>query len=330
MNQKFKAFVIREDDNKNYIRSIENKLISDLPEGDVLIKVKYSSLNYKDALSATGNKGVTKQYPHTPGIDASGIVVESIDDTFKPGDEVLVTGYDLGMNVPGGYQSYIRVPKSWVIPLPKGLSLKEAMIYGTAGFTAALSVYKLIEGGVKPSDGDILVTGATGGVGSVAVSILAKLGYDVYALTGKAHAKQTLVDLGAKDIILRDDFNAQKDRPLLRTRWAGVIDTVGGKILEKAIKATKYDGVVTCCGLVASPNLELTVFPFILRGVSLFGIDSVECKKNLRLKVWEKIATDWKIDHLAYQEITIEELSNKIDLILKGQLVGRTIVKIDA
>lgn len=330
MNQKYKAFVIREDDNKNYVRSIENKSISDLPEGDVLIKVKYSSLNYKDALSATGNKGVTKQYPHTPGIDASGVVVESIDDTFKPGDEVLVTGYDLGMNVSGGYQSYIRVPKSWVIPMPKGLSMKEAMIYGTAGFTAALSVYKLIEGGVKPSDGDILVTGATGGVGSVAVSILAKLGYNVYALTGKAHAKQTLIDLGAKDIILRDDFNAQKDRPLLRTRWAGVIDTVGGKILEKAIKATKYDGVVTCCGLVASPNLELTVFPFILRGVSLFGIDSVECKKNLRLKVWENIATDWKIKHLAYQEITLDELSNKIDLILKGQLVGRTIVKIDA
>lgn len=330
MNQKYKAFVIREDDNKNYVRSIENKSISDLPEGDVLIKVKYSSLNYKDALSATGNKGVTKQYPHTPGIDASGIVVESIDDTFKPGDEVLVTGYDLGMNVSGGYQSYIRVPKSWVIPLPKGLSLKEAMIYGTAGFTAALSVYKLIEGGVKPSDGDILVTGATGGVGSVAVSILAKLGYTVYALTGKSHARETLINLGAKDIILRDDFNAQKDRPLLRTRWAGVIDTVGGKILEKAIKATKYDGVVTCCGLVASPNLELTVFPFILRGVSLFGIDSVECRKNIRLKVWDKIATDWKIDHLAYQEITIEGLSNKIDLILKGQLVGRTIVKIDA
>ncbi len=327
-NKTFKALVVRENEDNSFTRSIEEKHISDLVKKDVCIKVMYSSLNYKDALSATGNKGVTRNYPHTPGVDAAGIVVSSQSKLYKQGDEVIVTGYDLGMNTDGGFGEYIYVDESWVVPLPKGLSLKEAMIYGTAGFTAALSVYKLIKHGIKPDDGHILVTGATGGVGSVAVAILAKLGFHVIAATGKPEAKDTLINLGAKDIILRSELDDQTKRPLLKGKWAGVVDTVGGNMLASAIKETKYDGALTCCGLVQSPKLLTTVYPFILRGVTLYGIDSVECKNDLRLTVWNLLASTYKVNHLAYEEIKLEEISKKIDLILKGKLVGRTVIKI--
>ncbi|MDF2838612.1 MAG: quinone oxidoreductase [Evtepia sp.] len=328
--KKFKSMVVSEHENNTYTIEIVEKEISSLPQGEVLINVKYSSINYKDALSATGNKGVTRKYPHTPGIDAAGIVAESTNDHFKVGDSVLVTGYDLGMNTPGGYGQYIKVPANWVVKLPENLSLRESMIYGTAGFTAALSVYKLIASGIRPSDGEILVTGATGGVGSLAVSILHKLGYHVIASTGKSDANDLLLEIGAKDIIPREALDDQSGKIMLKEKWAGVIDTVGGNILATALKSTKYGGSVTTCGNVASAKLLTTVYPFILRGISLIGIDSVECDMDLRIKLWNLLSNEWKIDRLDsnVEEVTLHELESKIQLILKGKLVGRTIVNL--
>ncbi|MDM8542442.1 YhdH/YhfP family quinone oxidoreductase [Desulfococcaceae bacterium HSG7] len=328
-NQIFKAMVVQETAEKKFNRKIANKSVSELPPGDVLIKVKYSSLNYKDALSASGNKGVTRNYPHTPGIDASGIVEESISADFKPGDKVIVTSYDLGMNTSGGFGQYIRTPVDWVVKLPSGLSLKESMIYGTAGFTAGLSVHKMIHT-IKPEHGEILVTGASGGVGSMAVSILSKCGYEVVAVSGKTEEKGFLTDLGAKEIISREDATDVSGRPLLKRRWAGVIDTVGGDILATAIKSVKQGGTVTCCGNVASPDLPLTVFPFILRDVSLLGVDSQNCAMPLRLKIWNKLAADWKSDHLVElsSEIGLDDLDDHIELILKGKKKGRTIINL--
>jgi len=330
-NIAFKAMIVTEIGDKHFIREIKEKNITDLPEGEVLIKVHYSSLNYKDALSASGNKGVTRKYPHTPGIDAAGVIIESSDSTFKPGDEVLVTGYDLGMNTSGGYEEYIRVPANWVVSLPENLSLRESMIYGTAGFTAALSCYKLINNGVTPDMGPVLVTGATGGVGSIAVSILVKSGYEVVAVTRTLDKKDYLLGLGAKEVISIEEVDDKSGRPLLKPRWAGAIDTVAGNILASAIKTTKYGGSVTCCGNVGSAELVSSIYPFILNGVSLLGIDSVNCPVDLRLKVWNKVASDWKLDHL--EEFTtelpsLEALNEKIDLILQGKIKGRTIVKI--
>jgi acrylyl-CoA reductase (NADPH) len=326
----FKAMVVTESKDNKFSREIMNREISTLPEGDVLIHVKYSSLNYKDALSASGNKGVTRNYPHTPGIDAAGAVVESTHESFKAGDQVIVTGYDLGMNTSGGYGQYIKVPASWIVKLPENLSLKESMIYGTAGFTAALSVYKMISGGILPESGDILVTGATGGVGSIAVSILHKLGYSVIAATGKPQAKDMLLSIGAKDIILREELDDKSGRILLKGNWAGVIDTVGGSMLATALKSTNYGGSVTCCGNVASPELLTSVYPFILRGITLYGVDSVQCPMDLRVKIWSTLANEWKPHNLNQnvEEVSLTQLENKIDLILQGKLQGRTIVNL--
>ena len=280
MNKKnFKALEITENDG-NYERKIIDKEIDDLPEGDLLIKVKYSSLNYKDALSAIGTRGVTNEFPHTPGIDAAGTVVEDKSNTFKDGDKVIVTGYDLGMDTDGGFEEYIRIPADWAVKLPDTLSLKESMIYGTAGFTAALSVYKLLESEIPGKN--VLVTGASGGVGSFACSILAERGYNVTAVTGKTDEKEYFEKIGVKEIIDRHQFSDESGKMMLKAKWDGVIDIVGGNLLATAIKSTKYDGSITCCGNVASGDLPINVYPFILRGVSLFGIDSVQCKRELR------------------------------------------------
>ncbi len=326
----YKAFVVEKTGHNEFTGLIKENTINDLPDSDVIIRVKYSSLNYKDALSAQGNKAVTRKYPHTPGIDASGIVEESAGDNIKAGDDVIVTGYDLGMNTSGGFGQYIRVPASWAVKLPTGLTLKESMIFGTAGFTAAMSVHKLAET-VKPGDGEILVTGASGGVGSVAVGILSKLGYSVIAVSGKATAKVLLEKLGVKDIISRNKFSEQTKWSLLKTRWAGVIDTVGGEILANAIKSTTHRGIVTCCGNVASPELPITVYPFILRGVTLAGIDSQNCPLTLRKEIWAKLATEWKFNMLSdiSNEIALHELNDAIERILKGQLQGRTVLNLD-
>jgi acrylyl-CoA reductase (NADPH) len=325
----FKALVVTETPDNQFVRSMEQKKVDDLPEGDVTVQVLYSSLNYKDVLSATGNRGVTRNYPHTPGIDAAGIVAASTHENFKLGDKVIVTSYDLGMNTAGGFGQYIRVPAEWVVPLPAGLSTKEAMVYGTAGFTAALSVWQLIENSVMPDDGDVLVSGATGGVGGIAVSILSKLGYTVTAVNGVVDETGYLNEIGAKAVISIDEASDTSGRPLLKSKWAGGIDTVGGDILATTIKSTKYGATVTCCGNVASPDLPLNVFPFILRGVKLIGIDSQNCPMPIRQKIWQKIASEWKIDWLQTltTEASFNELENKIDLMLRGKHLGRTIIK---
>jgi putative YhdH/YhfP family quinone oxidoreductase len=324
----FKAFRIEEYE-KGFVSSIKAIEFKPLGESEILVKVHYSSLNYKDALSASGNKGVTRNYPHTPGIDAVGIIEKSNDDNFKIGEKVIVTSYELGMNTDGGFAEYIQVASSWAVKLPDSLTMKEAMIYGTAGLTAGMSVLRLTEL-VKPEDGNIAVSGATGGVGALSVSILSKLGYSVVAITGKETEKEYLMQLGAKEILLRSEIESFNNRPLLKSCFAGAIDTVGGGILENIIKSTDPMGVVTCCGNVASPKIDLTVFPFILRGVALIGIDSQNYPMHYRTAVWNKLANDWKPKQLneTCTEIGLDEVQSKIDLMLKGQLKGRTILAI--
>jgi putative YhdH/YhfP family quinone oxidoreductase len=326
----FKALVVDNNGDKQFVRAIRERNISDLPPGELLVRVRYSSLNFKDALSATGHPGVTRQFPHTPGIDAAGEVVSCDNGSFAPGEKILVTGYDLGMETDGGWGEYIRIPSGWAVRLPAGLSSREAMVIGTAGFTAALSVQKLVQAGVKPADGEILVTGATGGVGSIAVSILSKAGYRVVAATGKTADEAFLRSLGATEIIQREQVTSGVDRPMMKERWAGVVDVVGGETLAAAIKSTRYGGVVTCCGLVGSIELPLNVYPFILRGVSLLGVDSVNCPAPLRLQTWEKLAGEWKPEHLSdvVTEVILENVEEKIQAILKGEVRGRVVVKL--
>ncbi|WP_026977916.1 YhdH/YhfP family quinone oxidoreductase [Flavobacterium tegetincola] len=325
----FKAFRVEEHDD-NYTSSIQDMPFSEVSEGELLIKVAYSSLNYKDALSASGNKGVTRNYPHTPGIDAVGTVVTSKSSKFKVSDEVIVTSYDLGMNTDGGFAAFVKVPADWAVALPKNLSMREAMTIGTAGLTAGMSVLRLTET-VKPEDGSIVVSGATGGVGSLTIGILRKLGYKITAITGKETEVTFLKNLGADEVILRDEFENIVHKPLLKPLYAGGIDTVGGVILENIIKSTLPMGVITSCGNVSSPKLDLTVFPFILRGVSLIGIDSQNYPMIYREKAWEKLANEWKTDQLtnAATEIHLDELSEKMELMLNGKLKGRTIIKMD-
>ena len=326
----FRALVVSKTDENTFTREITERSISDLPEGEVLIRVHFSSLNYKDGLSCIGNPGVTRNYPHTPGIDASGKVTESSDSRFKEGDSVIVTGYDLGMNTSGGFGEYIRVPADWVVPLPEGMTFKEASIYGVAGFTAALSVDALQKHGVSPEQGEIVVTGSTGGVGSVSVALLSLLGYTVVASTGKKEESEFLQRLGASEIISREEVNDESKKPLLRERWAGAVDTVGGTTLAALLKAAKRGGAVAATGLVASSELSTTVFPFILRGVSLLGIDSGFTPTKLRLEIWNKLAGIWKIPQLEQltNDCTLEELDPEIDKILAGGQRGRVVVNL--
>ena len=324
----FRALVVSQTDEKTFTREITERSITDLPEGEVLIRVHFSSLNYKDGLSCIGNPGVTRNYPHTPGIDASGKVTESSDSQFKTGDSVIVTSYDLGMNTSGGFGEYIRVPADWVVPLPESLSLKDAMVYGTAGFTAALSVHALQKHGVSPEQGEIVVTGSTGGVGSISVALLSHLGYNVVAATGKTNETEYLSGLGAKEIIHRDEVKDDSKKPLLRERWAGAIDTVGGTTLATLLKATKRGGAVASTGLVDSADLPTSVFPFILRGVSLLGIDSGFTPTELRREIWNKLAGEWELSQLDQLKIdcNLEGLDPEIDKILAGGQRGRVVV----
>ena len=327
--ESFKAMVVSETAGKTFVRDIKQKALSDLPAGELIIEVKYSSLNYKDALSATGNKGVTRKYPHTPGVDAAGIVVDSTTQSFAVGDQVIVTGFDLGMNTAGGFGQYISVPSSWAVKLIQGLSLRDTMGYGTAGLTAALCIIRLMAYGLPKDSGEVLVTGATGGVGSVAVAILAKLGFDVVAATGKTSEHDFLRGLGARAIISREEANDTSGRPLQKGRWAGVVDTVGGNILATALKTTKNGGLVAACGNAMSADLNVTVFPFILRGVSLLGVDSVEIPTRSRVTAWRKLAGEWNIDlGPIVTEVSLDELNPKIDEILKGSIRGRVLVNL--
>ncbi len=326
----YKALVVEETE-QGYVRSVKSRTVEELPAGELLVRVAYSSLNYKDALSCIGNKGVTKHYPHTPGIDAAGIVEHSGSSEFGEGDAVIVTGYDLGMNTAGGFGEYIRVPAAWALKLPTGLSMREAMIFGTAGFTAGISVSRLVER-VRPDAGEVLVSGATGGVGSMSVAILYRLGYRVAAMTGKVEERVFLEGLGAGRILPRQSFQESTDRPLLQAQWAGGIDTVGGVILENLIKSIHPQGIVTCCGNVASADLHLTVYPFILRGVSLVGVDSQHCPMADRIRLWEKLADAWKPDMLSSMctEIFLDDVDACVDRMLAGKLKGRLLVNMQS
>jgi putative YhdH/YhfP family quinone oxidoreductase len=325
--QSFKAMVVSETAEKTFVREIRQRALSDLPAGELIIEVKYSSLNYKDALSASGNKAVTRKYPHTPGIDAAGVVVDSTTKAVGVGEEVIVTGFDLGVNTSGGFGQFISIPSGWAVKPPQGLSLRDSMGYGTAGLTAALCVLRLMAGGLTKDSGEVLVTGATGGVGSVAVAILAKLGFNVVAATGKASEHDFLTGIGAKAIISREEANDASGRPLQKGRWAGVVDTVGGNILATALKTAKYGGLVAACGNAMSADLNVSVFPFILRGVSLLGVDSVEIPMRARQMAWSKLAGEWRVDLTPIiTQVSLEELNPKIDQILKGGIRGRVVV----
>lgn len=323
----FQALIVEEHD-RNYRTRIGSRRLDELPAGELLVRVQYSSLNYKDALSASGNKGVSKRYPHTPGVDSAGTVVEnSGSGPLRAGDQVIVSGFDLGMNTSGGFGQYIRVPEGWAVRLPQSLTLKQSMMYGTAGFTAAQCVAAIVGHGLQPGEGEVLVSGATGGVGSIAVGILAKLGYRVVALTGKTE-DAFLSKIGAQEILARQTFVGPSGRALLRERWAAVVDTLGGEYLACAIKSTRYGGVVTCCGNAAGPELPLTVYPFILRGVSLVGIDSARTPLATRHEIWQRLGNEWRLDFLPSicQEVPLAGLGSCVDLMLAGRLTGRVVV----
>lgn len=330
-DQTFHAFYVEETSGRTFQGSVKEVPLSFLPDHDVLIRVHYSSLNYKDGLSASGNKGVTREYPHIPGIDASGMVVEDTSGTFKKGDKVVVTGHDLGSNTPGGFGQLIRVPQDWVVALPEELSLASAMIVGTAGFTAMYGVKRLQRELILPGEGKVLVTGATGGVGSLAVFFLSELGYEVIAATGKIDKTDFLKSLGATEVIHRNEITDVDSGFLLNRKWNGAIETVGGEMLDAVIRQTNHDGAVACCGNILGHKVETSIYPFILRGVSLLGIDSAICKMPMRLKIWESISElDLSKLPTGYiSKVSLEGLQPEIDRILEGGQVGRVLVEHD-
>lgn len=328
-HEPFPCLMVRRNDAGVVTCGIEQVTVDDLPPGEVLIQVTASSLNYKDALACRAHAGIVKTLPHVPGIDCAGRVVESTSPDYCPSDPVLVTGYDLGSGAWGAYSEFIRVPAEWVVRLPANLTADEAMTYGTAGFTAAQCVERIVNHGVTPDDGEIVVTGATGGVGSLAVALLAKLGFTVAAVTGKPEQAPLLRELGATSILARDAVNDATDRPLLKGRWAAAVDTVGGNVLATLLRSTAYRGCVAACGLVAGDQLPLTVYPFILRGVTLYGIDSAKCPREPRLEIWRRLAFEWKLDHLERlrREITLGEVPAAVEEMLAGQTHGRVLVR---
>ncbi|PWA12245.1 oxidoreductase [Pueribacillus theae] len=329
MAENFRALVVNKTED-DFSVDVKTLSFDDLPEGEVTIRTAYSSVNYKDGLASIPNGNIVSTYPFVPGIDLAGTVVSSTDHRFKEGDEVIATSYEIGVTHFGGFSEYARVKADWVVPLPKGLSLKEAMAYGTAGFTAALSVQSLEQHGVLPDSGDIAVTGATGGVGSLAVAILAKLGYSVVASTGKESEHDYLKSLGAKKVVSREDVNPEKIRALGKQLWAGAVDPVGGKTLAALLSNTKYGGSVAVSGLTGGTSVPATVFPFILRGVNLLGIDSVYCPMEVRKPLWERMANEMKPDSLLSdigQEVDLDGLKDALSSILEGKVRGRTIVK---
>lgn len=328
MTDTFRALLVNNEEEFNV--RLENLSFEDLPEGDVTIKVHYSSINYKDGLAAIPDGKIVKSYPFVPGIDLAGTVVSSDDSRYEKNQEVIVTSYGLGVSHYGGYSEYARVPGDWVVPLPEHLTMREAMIYGTAGFTAALSIYELEENGMNPESGDILVTGATGGVGSMAISMLAQKKYHVVASTGQDSEREYLENIGAKEVISREDVMSEKMHSIGKQRWGGAVDPVGGETLASILSHTKYGCGVAVSGLTGGGKVPTSVYPFILRGVSLLGIDSVYCPKDVREAIWKRMASDLKPEGLAdiANEISLEELPQILPEILSGNIRGRTVVKV--
>ena len=326
----FKALLINQDDNRKVFSALGTMTAEQLDQGEVTIRVHYSSINYKDALAATGAGKIIRRFPCVGGIDMSGEVVSSADARFKPGDKVIATSFDIGVAHHGGYAEYARVPADWVVPLPAGLDLFEAMALGTAGFTAALGVVRMEDNGLAPANGPVVVTGATGGVGGLAIDMMSRLGYHVVALTGKAAETDYLKGLGAAEIRLRADIDFDKVRPLEAAQWAGAVDNVGGQILHWVLATMKQAGTVASIGNAASFNISTTVFPFILRGVSLLGIDSGYMGFPTRQRVWDRLATDLKPAHLAEVTRTLDfdDLPGAFDAYIRGEVKGRTVVRI--
>jgi putative YhdH/YhfP family quinone oxidoreductase len=326
--QSFKAFYVEETETGTFKSTVREVPFSILPDHEVTIRVQYSSLNYKDALSISGNKGVTRNYPHIPGIDASGVIEEDESGTFKKGQKVLVTGRDLGSNTSGGFGQYIRIPKDWVVVLPKGLNPEIAMWYGTAGFTAMYGVKRLQRELVQPETSKVLVTGATGGVGSMAVFFLSELGYEVTTATGKMDKTDFLKSLGATEVIDRNEITDVSNNYLLSRKWKGSVETVGGKMLDAVIRQLHQDGAVACCGNILGDKLETNIYPFILRGVSLLGIDSAICKRPMRLKIWKAIAAmnHNKLPQGYINKTGLNGLKEEVDRILQGKQTGRVLL----
>lgn len=325
----FTAYRIHQEEGKIVAR-FEQLTLDDLGEGEVVIRAAYSDVNYKDALAATGAGKILRRFPLVGGIDVSGTVHSSTDRRFKKGDKVLVTGCGLGEDHDGGYSEYVRVKGEWVIPLPEGLNLKQAMALGTAGFTAALAIHRMEHNGLTPKGGPVVVTGATGGVGSLAVNMLAGRGYEVVAVTGKASAQDYLKKLGASTILLRGEIDYGK-RPLERAQWQGAVDSVGGEMLTWLTRTTSWWGSIASIGLAGSHELHTTVMPFILRGVNILGINSMATPRKLRLKVWNRIATDLKpsrLNSVVAETVPFEELPRAFQPLLEGKLTGRTLIKI--
>lgn len=328
MEQQFRAFRVHQDE-QGFRAGLETIGLSDLPDAEVTIRVHYSGVNYKDGLASIPDGKIVRKYPFIPGIDLAGEVAESRDARFRPGDLVLCTGYELGVTHEGGFAEIARVPGDWLVPLPQGLTAQEAMAIGTAGFTAALSVQRLLDNGLAREDGPVLVAGATGGVGSMAVAILAKLGFEVVAVTGKTGVREKLLAFGASDVISREEASSGAKGALGKERWAAIVDPVGGAMTADLLKAVKYGGSVALSGLTAGGNVETTVYPFILRGVNLLGIDSVFCPTPLRLQLWLRLAGEWKPERALNEGINVyppEQLPQTLETILSGQAVGRQVI----
>ena len=326
---KFNAFLIEEVDGK-VVSGFKQMKLTDLDAGEVVIKTAYSSVNFKDALAATGAGKIIRRFPCIGGIDLSGTVVESSSSEFSVGDEVIATSYDIGVAHHGGYAEYSRVPAEWVVPMPKGLDLFSSMALGTAGFTAGLAVERMEHDGLAPSAGPVVVNGATGGVGGIAVDILSGLGYSVTAMTGKSDQEGYLKNLGASEILLRDSIDLEKIKPLARETWAGAVDNLGGDILSWIASGMKIGGAIASIGLASSFKFNTTVMPFILRGVSLLGIDSVNAKSLVRRKVWERLGSDMKPAHLSdiVQTVEFDELPSVFPKLMKSAMRGRVVVKV--
>lgn len=323
----YRALLVEEKDDRAFEKSIKEVPFSFLPEHEVTIRVNAAGLNYKDALSASGHKGITRSYPHTPGVDASGVVVEDLSGTFNEGDEVICTSHDLGMNTPGGFAEYIRVPASWVVKKPSYWSHEKAMALGTAGYTAALALWKMENCGQRPEMGPVVVTGATGGVGSLAVAILKKAGYQVWASTGKESAEPYLCELGAEKVIGRETVNDPSRKPLFKPEWAGAIDNVGGNTLTTLLRKCGRNGSVATIGLVDQAEFSMTIYPFILNGVNLLGIDSAETPPEIRQLIWNKLADEWhpELPEQSATYCSLEAIPKQMDLILAGKTKGRVV-----
>ncbi|MGC6769869.1 YhdH/YhfP family quinone oxidoreductase [Enterococcus sp. LJL51] len=327
--EKFSALLLQETD-ENVTHSIQEITTDQLSEGDVLIKTSYSSINYKDSLAVQKKGGVIRSYPMIPGIDVSGTVVSSSNDSFKPGDSVLVTGYGLGVSHTGGFSEYVRVPSEWVVPLPAELTEKAAMVLGTAGFTAALCIDGLEQHGLSENkNASILVTGASGGVASLSIGMLKKAGYtNITALTRKKESEAALKQLGASEVLLLEDFMPEKIRPLGKQDFDFVLDTVGGEVLAAALPLISYGGSAAICGNAGGIGLNTTVLPFILRGVNLLGIDSVNVEMTKRKAIWKRMAAEWAIaDTALVNEITLQEAPQTFAALQQGAHIGRTIIK---